>query len=322
MRNTAVAGETTHAAIAVRRIGASLGAEIDGVDLARPLDDVTFAAIDAALVEHEVLVFRDQKITADQQKAFGSRWGALTVHPFAPSDADAPELIVFDNDEKTPPWGTDMWHSDETFRAAPPMGTMLRALIVPEIGGDTLYASMSAAYEGLSDRMQQFLSGLEAVHDFKPFRQLFGDDAMARRKLRAFEDRYPPASHPIVRVHPVSGRKVLFVNRQFTVAIRGMDENEGRTLLETLFRQAEIPEYQYRHRWAPNTLVFWDNRSVQHYAIHDYWPQRRKMERITIMGDAPYGPVEPADPALVRGNKARPLYGDNAGHGGHAPKED
>ena len=312
---------TGPAPIAVRRIGANLGAEIRGVDLGLPLPPTTFAAIEAALVEHEVLIFPGQRITAEQQKAFGRMFGELTVHPFAPSDGDAPELIIFDNDEKNPPWGTDMWHSDETFRAEPPMGTMLRSLIVPAIGGDTLFASMSAAYEGLSERMQQFLSGLEAVHDFKPFRQLFGEDADARRKLHGYEERYPPVSHPIVRQHPVSGRKVLFVNRQFTVAIRGMDETEGRTLLETLFRQVEIPEYQYRHRWEPDTLLFWDNRSVQHYAVHDYWPQRRKMERITIRGDRPFGPVAVADPGVVRANKARPLYGDSVGHGGHAPKE-
>jgi taurine dioxygenase len=123
------------------------------------------------------------------------------------------------------------------------MGTMLRALIVPEWGGDTLFASMSAAYEGLSDRMQQLISGLEAIHDFKPFRQLFNDDPENRDKLRNFEERYPPATHPVVRTHPVSGRKVLFVNPQFTLAIKGMDEVESRTLLALLFHQAEIPEY-------------------------------------------------------------------------------
>jgi taurine dioxygenase len=304
------------------RIGANLGAEISGIDLSRPVDQAAFEAIDAALVEHEVVVFRDQQITAEQQKAFGRQWGELSVHPFAPADADVPELIVFDNDEKNPPWGTDMWHSDETFRAEPPMGTMLRALIVPEIGGDTVYASMSAAWEGLSDRMRQFLSGLEAVHDFKPFRQLFGDDPADRARLRGYEDRYPPVTHPVVRQHPGSGRKVLFVNPQFTVAIKGMDERESRSLLDLLFHQAEIPEYQYRHHWAPHTMVFWDNRSVQHYAIHDYWPQRRKLERVTIRGDRPFGPVPPAAPGVVRANKARPLYGDTVGHGGHAPRSD
>jgi taurine dioxygenase len=322
MSDTARIDQTAPEPIVVRRIGAKLGAEIRGVDLGLPLPPATFAAIEAALVMHEVLIFPSQRISAEQQKAFGRHFGELTVHPFAPAEGDAPELIVFDNDEKNPPWGTDMWHSDETFRAEPPMGTMLRSIIVPAIGGDTLFASMSAAYEGLSERMQQFLSGLEAVHDFKPFRQLFGNDAEARRKLHGYEERYPPVFHPIVRQHPVSGRKVLFVNRQFTVAIRGMDESEGRTLLETLFRQVEIPEYQYRHRWEPDTLLFWDNRSVQHYAVHDYWPQRRKMERVTIRGDRPFGPVPTCDPGVMLTNKARPLYGDTVGHGGHAPKDD
>lgn len=322
MSHADIAGDAAASPIAVRRIGANLGAEITGVDLSQPIDAATFSAIEAAFVENEVIVFRDQAITSEQQKTFGRMFGELTVHPFAPSDDAAPELIVFDNDADNPPWGTDMWHSDETFRAEPPVGTMLRALIVPEIGGDTMYASMSAAYEGLSDRMQQFLSGLEAVHDLKPFRQLFGDDEKERRKLRAFEDRYPPVAHPIVREHPVSGRKVLFVNPQFTVAVKGMDEVEGRAILDMLYHQAEIPEYQYRLRWQPNTLALWDNRSVQHYAIHDYWPQRRKLERITIRGDRPFGPVPAADPGIVRSNKARPLFGDTASHSGHAPKDE
>ena len=178
--------------IRVRKVGAACGAEISGVDLSQALDDATFAEIEAALVEHQVIVFRDQDISTEDQKRFGRRFGELTVHPFAPSDAEAPDLIVFDNDADNPPWGTDVWHSDETFRAAPPMGTILRALIVPDYGGDTLFASMAAAYEGLSDHMQQFVSGLEAVHDFKPFRQLFDDDASV------FPTRGPCQAYPAV----------------------------------------------------------------------------------------------------------------------------
>ncbi len=313
--------QTTDNPIQVRKVAAACGAEISGVDLSQPLDDATFAAIEKAFVEHEVIVFRDQDITSEQQKTFGRRFGDLTVHPFAPSSEDAPELIVFDNDAETPPWGTDVWHSDETFRSEPPLGTMLRALIVPEWGGDTMFASMSAAYDGLSDRMQQFVSGLEAIHDFKPFRQLFGEDADAIRKLRDFEDRYPPVTHPVVRTHPVSGRKVLFVNPQFTLGIKGMDEAESRALLELLFHQAEIPEYQYRHHWAPNTLVFWDNRSVQHYAIHDYYPQRRKLERITIKGDRPFSSDPVVDLDVVRSRKgARAI--SHAAHGAHTPRSE
>ena len=213
---------------------------------------------------------------------------------------------------------TDIWHSDETFRAEPPMGTMLRALIVPEIGGDTMFASMSAAFEGLSDRMQHFVSGLQGVHDFKPFRQLFSGDAEGRRSLRDFEDRYPPAVHPVVRLHPASGRKVLFVNPQFTVAIAGMEETESRSLLDQLFRQAMVPEYQIRHHWRPNTLVFWDNRAVQHYAIHDYYPQRRKMERVTMKGDKPVG-VPALEGASVKSQKSNRDAGDKAQYGAHKP---
>ena len=286
---------TGPAPIAVRRIGANLGAEIRGVDLGLPLPPTTFAAIEAALVEHEVLIFPGQRITAEQQKAFGRMFGELTVHPFAPSDGDAPELIIFDNDEKNPPWGTDMWHSDETFRAEPPMGTMLRSLIVPAIGGDTLFASMSAAYEGLSERMQQFLSGLEAVHDFKPFKTLFEGTEEGWRKMRHFEGIYRPVVHPVVRVHPITGKKALFVNPQFTLYIKGMGEWESRHLLEELFRTIFTLEYQYRHRWEPDMLVFWDNRWTQHAAVHDYYPQRRLMERVTIKGDRPFGTGEEVD---------------------------
>lgn len=306
--------------IRVRKVGAACGAEISGVDLSQALDDATFAEIEAALVEHQVIVFRDQDISTEDQKRFGRRFGELTVHPFAPSDAEAPDLIVFDNDADNPPWGTDVWHSDETFRAAPPMGTILRALIVPDYGGDTLFASMAAAYEGLSDHMQQFVSGLEAVHDFKPFRQLFDNDAESRARLRRFEDRYPPAVHPVVRTHPASGRRVLFVNPQFTVAIKGMDESESRAVLDLLFHQAEIPEYQYRHRWAANTLVFWDNRSVQHYAIHDYYPNRRKLERITIKGERPFSDIPAISADAVRTRKGARAISASA-HGGHAPKD-
>jgi taurine dioxygenase len=162
-----------------------------------------------------------------------------------------------------------------------------------------MFASMSAAFEGLSDRMQHFISGLEAIHDFKPFRELFDDSEEDRKNVMRWELLYPPAIHPVVRVHPVTGRKVLFVNPQFTVAIKNMDERESKSLLDILFQQAQIPEYQFRHHWAPHTLIMWANRSTQHYAINDYFPQRRYMERVTIRG-GPVHDVERADPETVR----------------------
>ena len=155
--------------ITLKKIGAYLGAEVSGADLSAEVDDVTFSEIHQAFVKNEVLVFRDLVISTDDQIRFGKMFGELTVHPFSPNSDKIPELIIFDNKDDNPPFGTDIWHSVETFRQCPPLGTCLRALDVPEVGGDTVFASMSAAYEGLSDRMKNFISGLEAIHDFKPF---------------------------------------------------------------------------------------------------------------------------------------------------------
>ena len=308
---------TERSGVAVARVGVNLGAEISGVDLRQPPVDKAFDAIQDALVENELIIFRDQEITSDNLINFGRRFGELTVHPFSPHDEKAPILIKFRNDENSPPFGTDVWHTDETFRAEPPMATILCAKEVPAVGGDTMFASMSAAFDGLSDRMQQFISGLEAIHDLKPFRALFGNTEEDRKNLQRFELLYPPQIHPVVRIHPVSGRKVLFVNPQFTIGIKDMDEREGQSLLDTLFHQALIPEYQFRLRWAPHTIAMWDNRSTQHYAVNDYFPQRRFMERVTVGGGSVTG-VERADPERVR--KAKYLVPDNVDrHGGHKP---
>ena len=308
---------TQQAGVTVTRAGVYLGAEVSDVDLRQPLSDAQFAAIETALVENELIIFRDQEISSDDLMRFGRRFGELTVHPFAPNEGAAPQLIKFRNDETNAPFGTDVWHSDETFRAEPPMATVLCAKEVPALGGDTMFASMSAAFQGLSARMRAFVSGLEGVHDLKPFRALFGDSEDDRKKLQRFELQYPPQLHPVVRVHPVSGRKVLFVNPQFTIAIKDMDERESRSLLDTLFQQVLTPEYQFRLRWAPHTIAMWDNRSTQHYAIHDYYPQRRYMERVTIRG-GPVTGVERADPAHIRKTKFVVPEGVDR-HGGHRP---
>lgn len=320
LRYSALAEPMTfdRAGLTITRLGPSLGADISGIDLGRDLAQEQVEAIEQALAWHELLIFRNQEITADGLIAFGRRFGELTVHPFAPSDGSAPVLITFRNDEKTPPFATDVWHSDETFRCHPPMATVLCAKEVPALGGDTVFASMSAAYAGLSERMQQLISGLEAIHDIKPFRTLFGSSEADRRKLQEFEFKYPPQLHPVVRVHPVSGRKVLFVNPQFTIAINGMDEREGRALLDTLFQQAQVPEYQFRLHWQTNTIAMWDNRATQHYAVHDYYPQRRHMDRVTIGGGAVTG-VPSADPASVRRVKFVAPVGVDT-YGGHTPR--
>lgn len=314
MTKTATETSDRGAAIEVEQLGAYLGAEIRGVDLSRPLDDATFRTVHDALVEHEVIILPDQDITVDQQMAFGRRFGELSVHPFSPNLDDKPELIVLDYDENNPAFATDVWHSDETFREEPPMGTILRSVLVPKVGGDTMWASMTAAYDALSDRIKDQIDGLEAIHDIGPFRRLFPDTPEGRASLHKMENLCPRQTHPVVRVHPVSGRKVLFVNPQFTVAIKDMSERESRWLLDLLFRQAETPEYQFRLRWKPNMVVMWDNRSTQHYAVHDYYPQRRKMERVTVKGDRPFGVGQGAAPA------AKPRAIRNV-VGGHASRK-
>ena len=283
-------------------INGFIGAEIRGADLSR-LDDASFRTIHDALVQYEVVVLRDQQaMTLDHQMAFGARFGPLSIHPFSPNMDEKPEVIVLDYTADHPAARTDIWHADETFRPNPPIVTMLRARILPERGGDTCFSSMSAAYRGLSERMKHYIHGLEAQHDFKPFRSLFGDSAAQRGKLRDLEDRFPNPWHPVVRVHPVSGRRVLYVNPQFTLRIRDMKDDESQSLLNYLFARAHVPEYQLRVKWQPDTVVVWDNRSVQHYAPHDYYPQRRSMERVTITGDIPVGVGVPYAPETIAGN--------------------
>ncbi len=280
--------------VTVHQLGPACGAEIRGVDATRPLDEAETAIIRDALTRHGVVLFPNQNITRAEQAAFGAHFGNLSVHPFSPHLAEMPEMIALDNDGDNPPLQTDCWHSDETFRLKPAMGTILRAVIVPPFGGDTLFASMTAAYEGLSDRMQQFISGLEARHDFKNFRKLFRSNPEHRQHLMEMEDRFPNPVHPVVRLHPISGKKAIFVSPQFTVAITGMREDESEALLSLLYQQAHIPEYQYRIRWEPDLMAFWDNPQVQHYAARDYLPHRRRVERVTIEGDIPYGETGPS----------------------------
>ena len=313
------AGIKTYFKIQVEKAAAYFAAEVSGIDFTQPLGAEAFGEIEQALCEHEILIFRDAEMATEDQIRFGKMFGDLSVHPFSPNSDETPELIVFDNNEDNPPFGTDIWHSDETFRECPPMATCLRALEVPKVGGDTLFASMTAAYEGLSDRMKNFIDGLEAVHDFKPFKQLFGNDVESRKNLQQYELMYPPMRHPVVRVHPVTGKKSLFVNPQFTIQVVGMGEFESRSLLTDLFDLAKVPEYQYRHHWHANTLVIWDNRSLQHYAVHDYWPERRSMERVTIAGDRPLGDGT-SDLKELRSRKTPHPVEDSASHGGHAPK--
>jgi taurine dioxygenase len=271
----------------VERLGVKLGAEVRGLDLREPMQPATLAAFEAALVEHKVLVLREQHMTTPQHVALSRQFGDLEVHPMRPQ-GEFPEILVLDNHKDNPVLSTDVWHSDTTFRKNPTKYTILRCQIMPKLGGDTLWADMEAAYEGLSEPFRRMIGGLRAVHDFQNFRVLFKNNDEDRAKLRRMEELFPNPSHPVVRTHPVTGRKSIYVNPQFTLRIEGLEPTESRAILDVLFAQAQVPEYQFRLRWAPGTIVFWDNRSTQHYAANDYYPERRRMERTAVVGDVPY----------------------------------
>jgi taurine dioxygenase len=270
----------------VERLGARLGAEIHGLDLKQALRQETFKAFEAALIEHKVLVLRDQHLNTQQHVAISRLFGELEVHPMRPQ-GQFPEILVLDNHKDNPVLSTDVWHSDTTFRKNPTRYTILRCEIMPKVGGDTLWSDMEAAYEGLSPVFRKMIDGLSAVHDFKNFRTLYTRSDEDQAKLRRMEELFPNPTHPVVRTHPANGRKSIYVNPQFTLHIEGMAPMESRAILDVLFAQAHVPEYQFRVRWTPGTIVFWDNRSTQHYAANDYYPQRRRMERTAVVGDVP-----------------------------------
>jgi taurine dioxygenase len=271
----------------IEPIGPTIGAEIHGLDLSRHIDQATADALEEALVAHKVIYARDQHITTAQHVAFGCLFGELEVHPFRP-EGEFPEIMVLDNHKDNPVLSTDVWHSDTTFRECPTKYSILRCLVMPETGGDTLWADMCAAYDGLSSAIKEMINDLDAVHDFKNFRALFTDSDEDRKRLREMEELYPNPIHPVVRTHPISGKKAIFVNPQFTLRINGLKADESDALLRLLYEQSHVPEYQFRLRWKPGTIVLWDNPSTQHYAANDYYPNRRTMERVAVVGDRPY----------------------------------
>ncbi|MDJ1131051.1 TauD/TfdA dioxygenase family protein [Streptomyces iconiensis] len=258
-----------------------IGAEVRGVDLAEPLDGPVLAELKRALLEWKVLFFRGQKLTAPRHAEVARHWGEPEVHPFLPK-AEIPEVVRLAHDEKTP--GVEnIWHSDVSFSATPPLGSMLRAVEVPLVGGDTLWADMAAAYDGLPARVRELIDGRTATHDFvRSFGQL-----LSTEQLEAARAKNPPVQHPVVRTHPETGRKILYVNRVFTDRIDGLPGAESAELLELLYEQARHPEYQCRFHWERGSVAFWDNRITQHYAVSDYFPAPRVMERVTLKGDRP-----------------------------------
>lgn len=274
-------------------ISPALGVEVDGLDLRMPQSDATIAALRAALVKHKVLVFRDQDITPAQQVALARQFGELEVHPVFPHHPDHPELVVLGGDSSAKAT-ENCYHTDVSWREQPSMGSILRCVQCPPVGGDTVWVNMALAYEQLPAWRKEQIAELRAVHDLMPG---FGSRMTPERRAEVAR-LFPPVSHPVVRTHPETGEKILYVNSTFVThlenfsqvhTMRGSYEvyHEKQALLEYLYRQPAIQEYQMRLRWRPHTIAFWDNRSTQHYAIQDYFPAVRRMLRATIVGDRP-----------------------------------
>jgi len=273
-----------YTSIQVTPLTPTIGAEIQGVDLSRPLEQQQFQEVKAAFLKHQVIFFRDQEITVDEHKAFGRLFGELLIHPAAPGPEEHPEIFVLHTDENSKFAEGNAWHSDMSCQEEPPLGSILHLHQVPSSGGDTLFASMYAAYEALSEPMKVFLSGLTAIHDSERVYR-------GRYAQQGVDDTgkiYPSAEHPVIRTHPESGRKALFVNSAFTSRIKGLKRPESRSLLRFLYEHIASPDFHCRFKWAPNSIAFWDNRCAQHFATWDYYPEVRHGLRVTVRGDRPY----------------------------------
>lgn len=278
--------EAEAALFSIEPLTPTIGAVISGADLRRP-DAGLCVALKQALLEWKVLFFYDNDITAAEQVVLAQQFGTLETHPVVQHVPDLPEVsvIVHDRDSRG---NQNMWHSDVTWRPEPSWGSILRAVEVPTVGGDTLFADMGAAYDGLPTALKTQIEGRSAVHEMGYLKVMMRKQGMSADEQQETARRYPPFTHPIVRTHPETGRKILYVNAVFTKRIVGMEPAQSSALLNELCARAVVPEYQCRFRWRKNAIAFWDNRATQHYAVSDYWPQRRHMERVSIVGDRPY----------------------------------
>jgi taurine dioxygenase len=272
-----------YTSIEVHKLTPTIGAEIRGVDLSKEPGNQQFDEMHRALTENLVIFFRNQVIDVDQHKAFGRRFGRLHVHPAAPAGLEQhPEILVIKADENSTRVAGEEWHSDVSCDPEPPMGSILHLTTVPpDGGGDTMFANMYMAYQMLSEPMRNLLKGLTAIHDGEHvYRGRYGVDDKGKV--------FPRAEHPVIRTHPVTGRKLLFVNRGFTTRIVQLQRQESAAVLEMLFRHIETPELHCRFKWERNSMAFWDNRCVQHQALWDYYPNKRYGHRVTICGDKPF----------------------------------
>ncbi len=282
---------TDYRHITVTPLTPAVGAAVGGIDIAAGVDDAALREVHAALMAHGAVFFRDQDITPVQQRDFAARFGRLRTAKRSAFlvEEGVPEMHVLINDRERPP-NVNHYHSDGIFRAEPEFASILRAVECPETGGDTIFVGMQAAYAALSDEMKAYLEGKEAVHDFmklhgspKKARSWEGDNA---ERMEASRRANPPVAHPMVKTHPVTGAKSLYISESFTASVLGVGEDESRGLLDLLNRHCARPEFQCRFHWRPHSMALWDNRATMHYAVADYWPEKRLMNRVTIETDA------------------------------------
>jgi taurine dioxygenase len=282
IRHKDTRSDAPYQTLTVERLTPIIGAELSGVDLANP-SETQIAEIRRALLEHCVVFFRDQTMTQEQHLDLGRRFGPLHLHPAAPHEPGQPELMIITADENSPRANGEGWHTDVSCDAQPPMASILYIKQCPPSGGDTLFASMYEAYEALSDRMKAYLDGLTAVHDGEQnYRGTYANFGVTDKPV------YPRAEHPVIRTHPETGRKSLYVNKGFTRRILGIPPDESAGILSYLYDHMANPLFQCRFRWQPNSVAFWDNRCAQHRAMWDYWPHRRYGNRVTVKGDTPF----------------------------------
>lgn len=275
--------------IEVSPLCGALGAELTGVDLSKDLSDDVMAEIRRALNEYLVIFFRDQNLTPDQQKNFGRRFGTLNIHPVYEPLEGHPEILPVVKEADALDNIGDTWHSDATFLPEPPMGSILYAREVPPFGGDTLFANMYLAYEMLTDGMRRMLTGMSAVHSDAILTADNSErNATRSTKLKAGKLEVKETVHPVIRTHPETGRKGLFINEPFTDRFEGMSKKESQPILEYLLNHIKSPQFTCRFRWQVGSIAFWDNRCTHHYALNDYHGHRREMHRVTVNGDRPY----------------------------------
>ncbi len=259
----------------------ALGATIQEIDLREPLDESLTAFISQALAENEVIFFRDQDISPQQHKDFALRFGKLQSHPVYPTVEGFPEITILENDEDNPS-KIEKWHTDMTFKQTPPLGSILLGKVIPKKGGDTLFASLSAAFSDLPKEMRESLQAMNAIHSFEHgFKESLSEPYGREKLSQALKDN-PPVEHPVIRTHPITGKKLIFVNSLFTLKIKSLSDSKSKELLDFLCDHIKQEKYQCRFSWEVNSIAFWDNRSVIHKPDNNYWPQVRRMERITI----------------------------------------